>query len=248
MSMKMGKAGFFGLVLVCFVVLFTTEMVAMAQAKGNYETYISSGHTNNPEEIRGHGWGWLSNNMVVQSFSSGSSAWVNPETPTMIDWNSSISLGGSFIPDDGHMTPEMNVALLLGYQTHNHYHLFETARYGGEGDDFYITYEPTLAIYSSASGRFDPGDSEEGWLPSGWGQVQLDVTNGFITHSNSQLTILDNSAIDGTRSWNAYFNFQGISIPDKMTIVPEPATMSLLGLGGAILFRRRRNWHQPVNQ
>jgi hypothetical protein len=216
--------------------------MAQVPAKLAYETYITSGHSNNADEVRGWGYGWISNNVVVDSFSSHSDAWVNPETPNQINWSAGVSLGGSFIPDDGHVTPEMALALLLGSQSHDHHRVFERARWDGAGGG-YVTYDPILTVNVNALGHVDPGDGEKGWLPSGWGNVSLNVSNGYVTHSNSQLTILDNAIIDGTKSWSAYFNFNGISIPDKMEfmMVPEPSSAILLALLAAqpVLFRRR---------
>lgn len=87
-----------------------------------------------------------------------------------------------------------------------------------------------------------------GWKPLGGKSVNLDgVPQTLEFELPDELT----SAIAGTDETIAWFEFALISnidgasnskfYVDNITIIPEPMTMSLLGLGGLVLLRRKRS-------
>jgi hypothetical protein len=208
--------------------------------KANYETYVSGGYSNNFVENRGWGYGHISNNVVVTSFSSSSDAWVDPASEKVVNWYAHMRLGGEFIPGNGSVTSTMVAisSFMDGWQSANHYREFETARWEGKGGE-YVVFDPILTLNING---FSSLQIPKGELPWGMGDIQLEVTNGLVTNSSTYIGILDETPIGGGKSWWADFDFRGVSVPTKMTVVPEPTSV-VLALGtvaSAALKRRQR--------
>jgi len=75
-----------------------------------------------------------------------------------------------------------------------------------------------------------------------WTAGSTGVFNWTGGNRTTRLTTLASSmTVNGSAATAANFNIAYDSGVTTMTLVPEPATMSLLALGGLAILRRRRN-------
>lgn len=94
------------------------------------------------------------------------------------------------------------------------------------GDPFHGTNSYTFYEETPASGEF--------WTDTTTVTIPLETTVTTVHLTTEQ--ILEALAADGTASIQATFEIVGIAV----TVIPEPASLSLLALGGLAVLRRRR--------
>lgn len=175
----------------------------------------------------------------------------NPEPGNAGRLEVAINLQGDFIPSDGTVTPVMQALSQNPLRTSGSFRINEVTV--EEGDKFIIYhFNPTLQISWSGAGSFylDPdGVKHRGYLDA---NVWLD--GGAFNDARPYFELNDWEG-DGPRpdwlaDWSANFNFSGLATPTSVTVVPEPATLGLFGLGVLTAIhhgrRRFRLEHNPI--
>ena len=128
-----------------------------------------------------------------------------------------------------------------------------------DAQDNAVMTGPVFAIYQSEYVAVDAADFWDYVFPTGGLIVKLDGA-GKNVHTGTHLGLASGSPLGNAapgnveREWSAWQNWAGAAgfwaatteaemcgISEELNIVPEPATMCLLGLGGLALLRRRRN-------
>ncbi len=86
--------------------------------------------------------------------------------------------------------------------------------------------------------------TESGTLSSTWTGEYVDFLNGGSSYTNIGTSLDDVVAIEfellGTSTTNGNNRFDNIGIEIESSLIPEPASLALFGLGGLALLRRRR--------
>ena len=77
--------------------------------------------------------------------------------------------------------------------------------------------------------------------PDGYDTLDLTTLAPQLGEGGSTATAVEDAGFDPTDVWTMSVQLIGSGALDNVQFIPEPATLTLLGLGGASLLRRRRH-------
>jgi hypothetical protein len=83
-------------------------------------------------------------------------------------------------------------------------------------------------------------DPDEGGFDLGQGALAFQAAVPVVYYAHS-VVVAQVSVIKGTTVWGRDMSSDGIGSDDTTFLIPEPATLTLLGLGALTLIRRRRS-------
>jgi len=193
----------------------------------------------------------------------------NPVTAADLTSHNVLIAGWNYLGDMSGLSPSVLAAgitgnvLLSGHDPEVH------ASWGNTSADTFLAQAVWFGQAGGGTGLVALGDYSEAfaWLPASWG---VSATGGFSAEKVSSFTFaglasgvyagLTPAAMsDWGQSYHARFNAWGTSFAafelangntEVVTIgavIPEPATILLLGLGGAALLRRRSTLQEYPN-
>lgn len=167
----------------------------------------------------------------------------NPQPGNAGRFNLGISVQGNFFPADGSVTPEMQ---RLADNPLSASGTFRVNEVTVEQDGKWTIYrfDPTLQLSWDSQGYLYISP-ERDWI-NGSAYANVWADNGQFTNSSPYFELNDWTG-EGPRpewlsDWSLNFSFSGLATPTSVQIVPEPATLSLLGLSAlaTVSYGRRR--------
>jgi hypothetical protein len=159
--------------------------------------------------------------------------WYDDWTPTEGILNAGLE--GYYTPGDGSNIYESDTRLIVDYDPNTDPNTWI---------EYWLPSPTQTPTETNDKSIYDPGDADSGFL----GEGDLSVTAGVPEAYQVQTMDIALIGIDGTKHVYARSRMAarplagGSSELDEYTfeIIPEPVTLTVLGLGALALFRRRR--------
>ena len=191
------------------------------------------------------GWGSINGTGLVVDEMSGSAQIYpdnNPNDDVIARFSVSINMSGNFADNPGDFPDDSRGPSVNGRASIDEYSLVHSDKgwdYIQGVPSFSIGYNANTTYYIS-SNQGKPGEIQS---PKLWTNIysNFDVLGGQITSSWSNFSQNFWSGGEPMPDWFTLSDWNG-SMEVSGVIVPEPATLALLGLGGSsLLFRQKKN-------
>lgn len=220
-----------------------TSLIAMTTAAliaGNASADLIAYWDQNSNNLDGGGFGFTADSFP-QAADQGSGtleladfdiAGIQSFAGTDVNAQPGIASGGSLSPQGGSDQVNNGMSILINVSTSNLEDIVVSWAQRGTGSGF----DSRAFAYSTDGTNFTDVGTDTGTLSSSWEIETYDLSS--ITDIDDQDAVTFRITLDGATGGSGNNRFDNITV--EGTVIPEPTSLALLGLGGLLIARRRR--------